>query len=374
MTRRPHIQIVFLLTTVPIPIADIPFELRGVHIYIQARINGQGPFPMNVDTGSYLGLTQSLATRLKLTSEKDALVGGAGAGTQRIGWGKVDSVEIGGAKIEHEMAMLGRESGPVEAGIGEELFRRFTVEFDNDHRRMRLYAKGTVPVRKGASSVPMVITNEGKPLVRFEVGDTPGRFMLDTGAGISIILQRKFWMENRLDHRYRPKLQTIVGHGIGGPIFGRLGRGPALRIGKLRLNDPIVTYSTMIKGSLAASYRDGLVGQQVLLHFNSVFDYAGRRLLLTPSRNFARREPFSRSGLAGSFEGLGYKVEAVYPHGPASDAGLRVGDVLLTIDETILDEKSVGAYFIRPVGTVLHLGVLREGKVVVRDLTLREVL
>lgn len=358
----------------PVPVADVPFELRGVHIYVQARINGQGPFPMNVDTGSYLGVSMSLASELKLQSRMDALQGGAGAGTRKIGWGKVGTVEIGTAKIENLEGMLGREAGPPEAGIGAELFERFTVEFDNDHRRMRLYEKGQVPLKPGAVSVPIELNKEGKPLVEFRVGATPGRFMLDTGGGVSIILQKAFWTKNQLIERYRPKLETIVAHGIGGPIFGRIGRLPELRVGSLTLRDPIVSYSTMTKGSLADPGRDGLVGQKVLLHFNSVFDYAGRRLILTPSRTFARRDPFSRSGFGGSFEEHGYRIEAVYPNGPGAAAGLRVGDLLVSIDGRPFKEDSTGGYFLRPVGTVLRLTILREGKELSKRLILRDVL
>jgi carboxyl-terminal processing protease len=70
------------------------------------------------------------------------------------------------------------------------------------------------------------------------------------------------------------------------------------------------------------------------------------------------------------------KISIVFPNGSAETAGLRVGDVLLAIDGTVVDQNmnsSEAGLLMRGVtGTTVHLKVQRDGQVLEFDLIRKE--
>lgn len=358
------------------PLVDVPITLCGVHIYTMAKINGQGPFPLNVDTGGTMGISSGLAKKLGIVSSEDVIGGGSGAKTIRFGKADALNVQIGGVEMKRLVGIITDDLGSVEAGIGPELFERFTVQLDYDRMRMRLYPKGSFPKGTNAAVAPLRFQRqERKPLVYLRVGKVAGWFLADTGGGVSLILQRNFWRKHGLDRVGKAPVRTIVGYGVGGPIFGRIGRGPTLEFASILLPDMLVSYSDMTQGTLSNPERDGLLGQRILRRFNVTFDYAHARMALTPNREFANGMPFSQTGLAGFAEGgLGYQVDYVIPGSPGARAGLRVGDVLVEIDGKIVDDRLVRKAFWLPAGTRLGLRVLRGDRTFATSMVLREVL
>ncbi len=81
--------------------------------------------------------------------------------------------------------------------------------------------------------------------------------------------------------------------------------------------------------------------------------------------------------LAGEF-GLdrpgGVVINAVYPGGPAEKAGLRIGDVVLSIDEKPIADLSGLAYRIAttPIGSTATMSIMRRGERMDLTLALRE--
>jgi len=357
------------------PLADVPFTLRGVHIYTMAKVNGQGLFPLNIDTGGWMVMGAGLAKKIDLKATSQVKVGGAGAGVNSWGYAKGVKVQIGDVEIPGLESGIDTNLTSTEAGIGPELFQRFTVQFDYDHMRLRLYKKGTVPVVAGSTSVPLRFqTDAMKPLVYVKVGKAGGWFMADTGGGVSLILQRNFWQPTHAELEAKPLIRTIAAYGVGGPIFGRVGRVRSVGLGSFQLKGVLASYSDMTKGTLADPKRSGLIGQRILTRFNQVFDYANSRLLLTPNRRFDKPMSFGRTGIAGLTEDPGLKVDYVIPGSAADKAGLQKGDLVVAIDGHGVDEATVGAAFNRPVGTRLRLTVVRGDRTIEVTLVLREVM
>lgn len=364
------------LVTDPKPLADVPFELRDLHIYVKAKINGQGPFDLNIDSGGFMCTSSSLTKQLGLKPENKIEVGGAGAGTSFRGYGKVQSVQIGATTIQGLGCMFNdpEPEEKLEAGIGPELLQNYTVYFDYDHLRMKLYQKGQVPNLSNSQDQPIRFFEE-KPLMQVAVGGRTGWFMVDTGAGISLIMQRNYWQAKGIDAVLPPQFKVIVGYGVGGPIYGGVGRLPYVRIGQYRLDQIPASYSEMTQGTLANPERDGLLGQRILRHFNQVYDYANQRIILQPSQRFGQKEAYSFTGIVGSFNGKGWGIDEVIPGSTASTAGLQKGDLIVGINGiSIKSEADYRKRMGQPEGTKLRLSVERKDAKVTTEIWLKEVL
>jgi S1-C subfamily serine protease len=72
-----------------------------------------------------------------------------------------------------------------------------------------------------------------------------------------------------------------------------------------------------------------------------VFDSPGKRIWLTPNRNYGGRAQYDESGLRIRAEGPGFHkfvVGRVLPQSPAVDAGIEPGDVIESIDGSSAEE------------------------------------
>src|SRR5690606_26793970 len=79
-------------------------------------------------------------------------------------------------------------------------------------------------------------------------------------------------------------------------------------------------------------YLGGLIGNQLLKRFNTIFNYEKREIYLKP--NSLYREPFERaySGLELFYINGAIVVGSIIPGSPADIAGLKEGDVVIAIN------------------------------------------
>ena len=73
----------------------------------------------------------------------------------------------------------------------------------------------------------------------------------------------------------------------------------------------------------------------ILEKFKIILDYGHNRIILEPNSQFAEPIEYSRSGL--SLVGLGedyktFQIQAIADNSPASESGLKAGDILIAIN------------------------------------------
>ena len=61
------------------------------------------------------------------------------------------------------------------------------------------------------------------------------------------------------------------------------------------------------------------------------FDYAGERVFFEPNSRNSLADAFDRSGLWINASANGYRVDGVVAGSPAAQAGIRLGDLIITI-------------------------------------------
>ena len=107
--------------------------------------------------------------------------------------------------------------------------------------------------------------------------------------------------------------------------------------------------------------KGGVIGQEILKRFNAIFDYAHNVMILEPNARFD--EPFEFGNMAGfhpTRSGEGHMENThIYPDSPAAEAGLKIGDILKSIDG-----KPVGGLKSNEITMLLG----REGKEVILEI------
>jgi aspartyl protease/PDZ domain-containing protein len=332
----------------------LPFELVMRHVIVKVRVNGSRPLSFVLDTGANTAIVRMpIANELGLSLEGNVTTGGAGPGTQagkqvrNARWSLV-GLETFSQPVSLALPLPLLPSGlgcDVDGIIGGEFIRQFVVQLDYQARTITLHDPQAFAYAGGGSILPLDFTRSGHPVVSGIVTPAGGppiehRFLLDIGSGGALVLHSPFAAEHGLPRADDRTIRAIGMAGAGGAAAGRLGRVQSLQLGPFTIDRPFTMFSQDQAGAFSDRSLAGNIGAQIARRFRLVFDYSRRRLILEQAPAFA--EPFDRafSGLAVRAEGSDYRtfrVDDVLEDSPATEAGIRKGDVITGIDDTPAD-------------------------------------
>jgi hypothetical protein len=354
-----------------------PIQLANNHIFLDVKVNDQGPFHFIFDTGGQGILNPDVAQKLGITPEGAMQAGGAGAGTVQTGFAWVPKVQLGGATMTHQafaILPLGAVMGAVEGVhidgmVGWETAARYVMSIDYGHETMTLTMPGPA-VKPAGVQVPFVFV-ETVPEINATVDGLPGQFIVDTGNRNALVLYSPFVDHNGLRAKYAPKVAGVAGYGIGGPTTAQLTRVGSVQIGSINVVDVLTGLSQDKTGALADPYISGNIGGGLLQRFIVTFDYPDRVMYLDRYPQFDQATVVDRSGLVLVAARSGIKAIGVLSNTPASEAGIAPGDTIVTVNGKPAGD--VGLLGIRallhgPAGSIVKLTVLTGTQT--RDVTL----
>ena len=323
-------------------VAQIPFEMNGNSLFLQARVNGSKPCWFILDTGAAVTvLNVTTVQALGLKARAGGTLRGAGGNVQSTQIKGV-TLDVGGARLEDlnvaalPLAQFESAGGRVVDGIlGVELFKRYVVEIDYEARQLAVYEPAGYVYAGRGESLPLSIKNN-HPHVRAQLklpGRAPfeGEFVIDAGASMPLVLLPSFTERHGLRDSL-PAAHTVYGRGVGGEIRLPVGRAESFRIGSFTLAQPVTGLPSA--GTFGSEGLAGNIGTAILRRFKVVFDYSRKRVHLEPAKNFSDPFEFDTSGLGLMSEGPSFnvfKVVRVLPGTPAAEAGLRPGDEIVTV-------------------------------------------
>lgn len=364
--------------------ATVPFQLVNNHIYADVSINGAKPALFIFDTGGHDILSPSLAKALKIESAGSQTASGAGDALNSSSVGRVKSIRIGDATVIDQPVDVMDIFSPGVEGVDEqgmagyEFFARFVTRFDYGSGTITFFDRRFFDPKDAGTAAPMRLYQQF-PEVDGSYDGLPGKFGIDTGSRFSLILTGPYAARNGIRPKPGSLIEAITGWGVGGPSRGTVMQGGMLKLGDVEIPHPLTEIGTDKGGAAAAEAFPNNIGGGILKRFIVTIDYQHMLLYLKPVPGpVADLDTFDRSGMWINTADDGYKVVEVSKGAPAEAAGLRAGDVILSVDGK--PAKDIGLSDLRrqlrneAPGTVVGL-TIRRGKEK-RDvaLTLRDLL
>jgi hypothetical protein len=366
----------------------VPFELLNNHLYVEVKLDGKGPFKLILDTGGANVITPEMARALGVKAEGKVEGHGVGEQSADMGFAKLGSIELGGITLRDQLfvvldlgSLAAAEGVPQQGIVGYEVFKRFVVRVDYEHRMLTLTLPSAFAYHGNGIVVPFKF-NEHVPEVEGAIDGLAGAFDIDTGSRASLDLLGPFVEEHGLRAHYAPKLEGVSGWGLGGAARAQFARADSLRLGGLEIPHPVIELTLQTKGAFSNRFVAGNVGGALLRRYNVTFDYSRQQIIFEPYAGADPAGSFDRAGawlhLAAAGSGpAAFEAIDVYAGGPAAEAGLRAGDRILQVDGRGPAELTLPALRERlrdaPPGTRVHLLIDRAGErrelvVVLRDL------
>ncbi|MGB3547439.1 MAG: aspartyl protease family protein [Saprospiraceae bacterium] len=331
---------------------EIPFQLENDFIIVSVIFNKVIPMRFIVDTGAEhsLLLDKTVADALKVNYQRTFDIMGADMSTVlkahlATGISLRFSNELlvrnrNLLVLERDYFNIRETSGvDVQGILGADFFMRFVLEFDFRRKNLILHDPATWkdPGRR-YEEVPVEFYRN-RPFLTLPVdldgsGSQPQKLLLDTGAGLGLLLHTGNDRELEMPETVIP---FPIARGLGGSLTGSVGRARAMQLGSYDLGG-VVTHFQKLPERVDTSFlneRDGILGTQILSRFKLVVDYARKKVYIRPTRKWRSPWRFDRSGLsvsAGGQDLRNFVVLNVLPGSPAERADIRRGDMILKVN------------------------------------------
>ena len=265
---------------------------------------------------------------------------------------------------------------PVNGIIGYNFLKSNLVEINYAKRRIIVYKdndKSRKRIQKKFETLPITI-ERNKPYIQSSVViksvEIPAKLLVDIGNSDAIWL-----FENKDNGIFIPpkNFEDYLGKGFSGDVEGKRAQIKKFAFSKFEFNNPIVAFpdSSSIKNVRMVKNRAGSIGAEILKRFNLVFDYPNQKMFLKKNRNYNLPFNYNKSGIEVQHYGLQWvqetvsletvpftgsvnnvKSDAIYSNfryktvlkpiyiivhvrknSPADLAGLKKGDVIVSINQ-----------------------------------------
>jgi len=369
------------------------FELVHNLIIIPVFVNDKGPFNFILDSGvkPIIITDSSIVSPMDTTSLFLSRIRGRGIGPELKAFVITNlSIDVGDASGKKLSAVLLKEDPfhlsayvgmPIHGIIGSDVFNNFMVKLNYLNKKLTLYDPED-RIRKRGDRIPIQLIDE-KPYVDVLVSNKNGSkdsllLLIDSGAGhaFSLDLTDK-------QKRIQPE-KTIAGNlgkGLGGSIFGLIGRLPKIQLGDFSIKNVVVAfplYEDVAVRSLMTA-RSGSVGGELLRRFSVLFDYSRKEIYLRKNREYKKPYEYDMSGmevyvLNDEEEGNRFFISQIDKDTPADKEGFLIGDEILSInfkDASMYTLDDINDLLQEETTTGLIFQVLREDQVLVKLLKLK---
>jgi hypothetical protein len=374
---------------------QIPIEVYNNLVVVPVVLNGALPLKFILDTGVRTSiLTQkTFSDILNLQYSRKYSISGPG-GDKLVDAYVTNNVSIdlpGVSGKGHAMLVLAEDylelrnylGTDVHGILGYELFSRFIVEIDYQKKLLTLMTPDRFRKRAKFQAIPMVIQDTKPyiivPLVLHDGTSIEAKLLVDSGASHGLML------ETSSDPRIRvPQLtvSSLLGRGLGGEIFGKVGRIKTLKMGTNTLQNVVANFpdpnsyiDSLKTGNI---FRNGAIGGEILSRFTIVFNFPKERIFIKKNAAFKNDFYYNLSGITIKAKGSAlniFEVTEVREKSASQLGGIRAGDEILSVNGISaknLDLNSVNGFFNSKPGRKIKLEISRNGERLKKEFLLQD--
>ena len=365
-------------------ITTIPFtQLTGGIIILHATLdNFKDSLNFVLDTGSG-GISLDSSTcdyfKLKLVPS-DRIVRGI-AGMKYVSFANNHSLNLLGLTVNNldfhvnNYEILSSAYGmPIDGIIGYSFFRRYLVFIDYDNQEIKVYAPGTYKYPKGGyllkpqfSTLPMQVAGvrDNKPIM--------GKFYLDTGAGLCLLMNDDFVNDSAVFRKKR-KMYATQAEGLGGKTDVQLSVVRELKIGPYRFhNVPAYVFNDEYN---VTNYPvlGGLIGNDILRRFNVLLNYPQQEIYIKPNKHFLDSFDYSYTGLGFYLINGAITVTDIIKDSPAEKAGFQFDDIIIGVEGNFTNNIQAYKVLMQNAKSRLRVLVMRKGYPVILYIKVKSIL
>lgn len=330
----------------------IKFKTASNLIIIPVTINGSDTLNFILDTGVRYPIITELpfVKKLNLNYMMPVEIKGIGEGETLTAYRSGNNViELDGMVARNqEVQMIIDENFqishmlgiPVHGLIGFNMFKDYIVRIDYADEELVCYRPEHFKYRDRKNDIILPLQFDGnKPFIRTSImtdtkEEVPVKLLVDTGASDAL------WLSEDSDERIKlPQnhIETFLGRGLNGDLFGTKGRIDAIWVGPLVLPRPIVAFpdDELIRQLISSNDRNGTLGAEILRRFMVTFDYRNARLTLSPTSRIKEAFNYNMSGMEVINPMPGYPIFTIAnirENSPAFLAGLKENDQIISIN------------------------------------------
>lgn len=360
---------------------SLKFELVNNLVIIPVEFNGM-KMSFLLDTGveTSLLITQS-EDSLNLKNLSKRYVTGPGASEPiRVLHSTNNTIKIDKASSTNFEVFIVPDKGfllssymgvPIQGIIGYDFFKDFILDFNYRRKILKVYKQEDSKIKscRGCHEYQLTFFNN-KPYVKANITNNfkkniPVNLLIDSGSGDALWL-----FQNKSKGILVPdeNFDDFLGYGIGGSIHGKRSRIKNIKLGKFSMEEITTSFpdSVYFNESENVDFRDGSIGAKILTRFRVIFDYGNKTMRLKPNSSFKDPFEYDMSGIIIAHDGYNliketnniqrtnntnggvevykssyqvnfslkpqYKVAEIRPGSPAEQAGIRKGDLILSIN------------------------------------------
>jgi len=349
-------------------------------IIIPVSINGSLPLNFILDCGisQTIVTDPSLAAMMRLKPEREINIMGAGGEQQiranvctgnRIALHGVRGDGIPVILLQEDYLSLSAILGiPIFGLLGGDIFRELVVSIDYGERRLAFVNPQSFTHPFGYQKVPIRMQG-GKPYLPLHLEQTEGpsldiEVLADLGASHFLLLETQADERLVIPSRHLP---ANVGFGLSGPIQGSYARAHTVRLGRFRLNKPIISYTQTYNPFEVSRHSHGTIGGEFLCRFHVIFDLSREVMYFQKNRQYNKIFTQDRSGLGVMAGGNALEQIIVYDvrqGSPAWQAGMQAGDRILRLNGARLrDLDRINTMMRQREGKKIHIVFERDQQI-----------
>lgn len=374
---------------------QIPIEIYNNLVVVPVVLNDALPLKFILDTGVRTTiLTQkTFSDILNLPYSRKYTISGPG-GEKLVDAYVTNNVSIGLPGVNgrgHAMLVLAEDylelrnylGTDVHGILGYELFSRFIIEIDYQKKLLTLMTPQRFHKRRNFQTIPIVVEDTKpyitSPIVLQDGTSINAKLLMDSGASHGLMLETTSDKRIKVPER---TVSSLLGRGLGGEIFGKVGRIQSVTLGSHKLEGVIVNFpdpnSYIDSLKMGNIFRHGSVGGEVMSRFTIVFNFPKEKIYIKKNTTFKNHFYYNLSGITIKAKGSAlniFEVTEVRAQSASQVGGIQAGDEILSVNGIAvknLDLNSVNGFFNSKPGRKVKLEISRGGEKLRKEIHLQD--